>query len=57
MIIITNLPFSEWSQTIPNPRLCKALVDRLTESPHIIATGKEFYRFRRTTAQRNGSKS
>jgi DNA replication protein DnaC len=23
----TNLPFSEWSQAIPNPRLFKALVD------------------------------
>jgi DNA replication protein DnaC len=31
VIVTTNLPFSEWSQVIPNPRLCKALTDRLTD--------------------------
>ena len=31
VIVTTNLPFSEWSQVIPNPRLCKALIDRLTD--------------------------
>jgi DNA replication protein DnaC len=25
VIVITNLPFSEWSHVIPNARLCKAL--------------------------------
>ena len=25
VIVTTNLPFSEWPQVIPNPRLCKAL--------------------------------
>ena len=24
VMVITNLPFSEWTQVIPNPRLCKA---------------------------------
>jgi DNA replication protein DnaC len=57
VIVTTNLPFSEWSQVIPNPRLCKALIDRLTDRSHIITTGKESYRFRRTTAQRKGAKS
>jgi DNA replication protein DnaC len=28
VIVTTNLPFSEWSQVIPNPRLYKALIDR-----------------------------
>src|SRR3954471_20863362 len=28
VIVPTTLPFSEWSQVIPNPRLCKALIDR-----------------------------
>ncbi|MGA7796983.1 MAG: ATP-binding protein, partial [Candidatus Acidiferrales bacterium] len=27
LIITTNLPFSEWTQVFPNPRLCKALLD------------------------------
>lgn len=57
VIVTTNLPFSEWSQVIPNPRLCKALIDRLTDQAHIITTGAESYRFRRTTAQRKANKT
>jgi hypothetical protein len=41
----------------PNPRLCKALIDRLTGQAHIITTGADSYRFRRTTAQRKAGKS
>ena len=48
VILTTNLPFSEWTQVIPNPRLCKALLDRITDQAHIIETGTESYRFRRT---------
>lgn len=29
VILTTNLPFSEWTQVIPNARLCKALLDRI----------------------------
>jgi DNA replication protein DnaC len=57
VIVTTNLPFSEWSQVIPNPRLCKALIDRLTDQAHIITTGADSFRFRRTTAQRRASKT
>jgi DNA replication protein DnaC len=57
VIVTTSLPFSEWSQVIPNPRLCKALTDRLTDQAHIITTGANSYRFRRTVAQRKGRKS
>ncbi len=39
VIVTTNLPFSEWSQAIPNSRLCKALIDRLKDRAHIITTG------------------
>ena len=56
VIVTTNLPFSEWPQVIPNPRLCKALIDRLTDQAHIITTGTDSYRFRRTTAQRKAAK-
>jgi DNA replication protein DnaC len=48
VILTTNLPFSEWTQVIPNARLCKALIDRITDRAHIIETGAESYRFRRT---------
>ena len=39
VILTTNLPFSEWTQVIPNARLCKALVDRITDRAHIVETG------------------
>jgi DNA replication protein DnaC len=52
VIATTNLPFSEWTSVFPNARLCKALLDRLTDRAHIIETGTESYRFRRTLAQR-----
>ena len=48
VIMTTNLPFSEWTQVIPNARLCKALLDRVTDQAHIIETGTDSYRFRRT---------
>jgi DNA replication protein DnaC len=56
VIVTTNLPFSEWSQVIPNPRLCKAMIDRLTDRAHIIETGKESYRLHRTAARRTATK-
>ncbi len=52
VLLTTNLPFSEWTQVIPNARLCKALLDRITDRAHIIATGSESYRFRRTLERR-----
>jgi DNA replication protein DnaC len=48
VIVTTNLPFSEWTTKFPNARLCKAMLDRLTDQAHIIDTGKESYRFLRT---------
>jgi DNA replication protein DnaC len=54
IILTTNLPFSEWTQVIPNARLCKALLDRITDRAHIIETGSESYRFRRTLEKRKG---
>src|ERR1700733_3684173 len=39
---------SEWTQVIPNARLCKALLDRITDRAHIVETGTDSYRFRRT---------
>jgi DNA replication protein DnaC len=52
LILTTNLPFSEWTSVFPNPRLCKALLDRVTDRAHIIETGTESYRFRRTVEGR-----
>ena len=54
VIVTTNLPFSEWTSVIPNARLCKALIDRITDRANIIETGTESYRFRRTLEKRKG---
>jgi DNA replication protein DnaC len=56
VIVTTNLPFSEWNTMFPNARLCKAMLDRLTDQAHIIDTGKESYRFRRTLEKKKGAK-
>jgi len=41
LVLTTNLPFSEWTTIFPNPRLCRAVIDRLTHRSHIIETGKD----------------
>src|ERR1700683_1952849 len=56
VIVTTNLPFSEWTTMFPNARLCKAMLDRLTDQAHIIETGTESYRFRRTLEKKKGGK-
>src|SRR5437763_13841233 len=58
VILTTNLPFSECSQVIPNARLCKALLDRITDRAHILETGTESNRFSRTAEiQKKGAKT
>jgi DNA replication protein DnaC len=52
LVITTNLPFSEWTQVFPNARLCKALLDRITDRAAIIETGSDSYRFKRTIASK-----
>ncbi len=54
VIVTTNLPFSEWTTKFPNARLCKAMLDRLTDQANIIETGNESYRFRRTLEKKQG---
>jgi DNA replication protein DnaC len=45
MIVTTNLPFGDWTKVFPDPRLAKAVVDRITHKAHIIDTGTESWRF------------
>ena len=47
--VATNAPFSEWAATFTDPRLCAAIVDRLTFNAHIIETGADSYRLRTST--------
>jgi DNA replication protein DnaC len=50
--IASNEPFSSWTRTFTDPRLCAAIVDRLTFAGHIIETGTKSYRLRATKAAR-----
>jgi hypothetical protein len=43
--IASNEPFSSWTKTFTDPRLCAVIVDRLTFAGQIIETGSTSYRF------------
>ena len=47
----SNAPFSEWKRTFTDPRLCSAIVDRLTYNAHIIETGTQSFRLAQTRAR------
>jgi DNA replication protein DnaC len=49
--IASNTAFSEWPQTFPDPRLCSAIVDRLTFDGATIETGADSYRLAQTKAR------
>jgi DNA replication protein DnaC len=50
--IASNEPFSGWAKTFTDPRLCAAIVDRLTYNGHIIETGTTSYRLAHARASR-----
>ena len=49
--IASNESFSGWTRTFTDPRLCAAIVDRLTFGGNIIETGTVSYRLAHTRAQ------
>jgi DNA replication protein DnaC len=53
--IASNEPFSGWTKTFTDPRLCAAIVDRLTFAGQIIETGTTSYRL--AHARRSRSKT
>jgi len=57
--IASNDSFSGWTKTFTDPRLCAAIVDRLTFGGNIIETGTSSYRLAHARAQRatRGAKS
>jgi DNA replication protein DnaC len=57
LIVTTNLPFGEWTKVFPDPRLAKAVVDRITHKAHIIDTGTESWRFRHGLERKNRKRS
>ena len=50
--IASNESFSGWTKTFTDPRLCAAIVDRLTFGGTIIETGTDSYRLAHTTRTR-----
>jgi DNA replication protein DnaC len=51
--IASNESFSGWTKTFTDPRLCAAIVDRLTFNAAIIETGTQSYRLARTKAAKD----
>jgi DNA replication protein DnaC len=49
--IASNESFGGWTKTFTDPRLCAAIVDRLTFNGTIIETGTESYRLAQTKAK------
>jgi DNA replication protein DnaC len=47
--IASNESFSGWTKTFTDPRLCAAIVDRLTFGGTIIETGTDSYRLAQRT--------
>ncbi|WP_280443425.1 IS21-like element helper ATPase IstB [Nocardia brasiliensis] len=50
--IASNDRYSGWTKTFTDPRLCAAIVDRLTFGGHIIETGTDSYRLAHTRANK-----
>ncbi len=50
--IASNESFSGWTKTFTDPRLCAAIVDRLTFGSYIFETGTTSYRLPPARAQR-----
>jgi DNA replication protein DnaC len=51
LIGLGSAAFGGWTKTFTDPRLCAAIVDRLTFNGTIIETGTESYRLAQTKAQ------
>ena len=54
--IAANAAFSELTRTFTDPRLCAAIIDRLTFDAHIINTGTDSHRLRTAKARTKPSK-
>ncbi len=57
LVLTTNLPFSEWTSIFPDPRLCRAVIDRLTHRSHIIDTGKHSIRLEEAMKRRGKTRT
>jgi DNA replication protein DnaC len=55
--IASNESFGGWTKAFTEPRLCAAIVDRLTFNATIIETGTSSYRMAQTRARTQAGES
>ena len=55
-MVTSNLPFSEWTETLGSERLTGALLDRLTHHVHILEMNGESYRLNESKARKASRK-
>ena len=56
-MVTSNLPFSEWTETLGSERLTGALLDRLTHHVHILEMNGESYRLNESKARKASRKT
>ncbi len=56
IIITSNLPFDEWTDTFGSERLTGALLDRLTHHVHILEMNGDSFRLKHSKKRRNPQK-
>ena len=57
VLITSNLPFDEWTETFGSERLTGALLDRLTHHVHILEMNGESFRLNHSRARKKAAAS
>ena len=55
VLITSNLPFDEWTETFGTERLTGGLLDRLTHHAHILEMNGQSFRLNHSGARNKGS--
>ena len=54
-VLISNLPFDEWTKTFGTERLAGALLDRLTHHVHILEMNGQSFHLNHSRARKQGA--